>query len=619
MTSTSNSFFGLKQGTFATTPDPHYVFKPRPFRKVLSQIADGFRHGATTAIIIGEAGSGKTTVCRHLVKKLPSNIVASVNVNLLDSTLEVLTSICDDLNIQYPENCDDETELANRLHEFLATMRAQNKRTIILIDNAQNVGFDLYQHLDLLTQSDNGQETMHHFILTGPISLIEYLKLIEFKLESKKKIVQCKLGRMNKQDTIDYIHHRLAVGGASGSMFTEAAESTIYRYARGVSRSINLICDRSLCIAHEDSESVVTPQIVKMAFGALSPPALEEPLVKRIIAAISETAEIFANDTLGRIERVKRSVQLFISKKGSQVAQAEHAPHIRAVSWGGSQPSQIMGQRFMAFNDSSANALDAKPSVGHIPTKSLDDKNDSILSIYERALPTAGGQIDNTEPSIEVDDQDDVNPILLDSDGMILVPGSKFISAYGGAEIAVQDFHLDQTPVTNEMYARFVEETNHAPPEHWWNQRPSRALLYHPVVGVSYEEARRFAQWCGKRLPTPLEWEAAARRPEKRKYPWGDDWQVANCNCPESGLNTTVAVDSNPAGNSVDGCSDLVGNVWEWTCAEQPITDLESGYAWVFGGSYRHPCTTDGAISRSALLQVNRYAYVGFRCAKDVS
>ncbi len=618
MTSTSNSFFGLKPGTFATTPDPDYVFKPRPFRKVLSQIADGFRHGATTAIIIGEAGSGKTTLCRHLVKKLPSNIVASVNVNLLDSTLEVLASICNDLNIQYPENCDDETVLVNQLQEFLTSTRTQNKRTIILIDNAQNVGFDLYQHLDLLTQSDSGQETMHHFILTGPISLIEYLKLIGFKLESKKKVVQCKLGRMNKQDTIDYIHHRLAVGGASESMFTEAAESTIYRYARGVSRSINLICDRSLCIAHEDSESIVTPQIVKMAFGALSPPTLEESLIKRVLTAISETAEILANDTLGRIERVKRSLQFFISK-GSQVAQPKHAPHIRAVSWGGTQTSQIMGQRFMAFNNSPANALDTKSTIEQFPTRNLDDKNESILSVYERALPTAGARNDFTAPIIEADDRDDVNPVLLNPESMILIPGSMLISAYGGAEITVQDFHLDQTPVTNEMYARFVEETNHAPPEHWWNQRPSRALLYHPVVGISYQEANRFAQWCGKRLPTSGEWEAAARRPEQRKFPWGDNWQVANCNCPESKLNTTVAVDSNPAGNSVDGCADLVGNVWEWTCAKQEQTDLESGYAWVFGGSYRHPCTTDGAISRSALLQMNRYAYVGFRCAKDVS
>jgi formylglycine-generating enzyme required for sulfatase activity len=86
----------------------------------------------------------------------------------------------------------------------------------------------------------------------------------------------------------------------------------------------------------------------------------------------------------------------------------------------------------------------------------------------------------------------------------------------------------------------------------------------------------------------------------------------------ESGLNnTTTSVDFHPTGVSSDGCLDLIGNVWEWTDAESEQTDLEAGYAFVFGGSFRHESSVKDAIARTMLLQMNHYAYVGFRCAKD--
>lgn len=592
MISTPNSFFGLKQGTFSTTPEPGDVFKPIFFRTVLSQIADGFRKGGTIAIISGEAGTGKTTLCHYLVNKLPSHIVASVSVNPLDSCADVLKSICDELDIQYPRYCNDETVLVNQLQEFLVRAHARDDQTFIILDNAQYIGYDLYQHLDLLTHSDNLPVIKPHCVLTGPEDLIDCLKSIGFDLDSSDEVIQCKLAPMNRQDTKSYIHHRLTVGGATSPIFTGAATALVYRYAKGNPRSINLVCDHSLGIAKESSEHCVSHHTVKQAIGILSPPTLEQNPLQRGITIVSESVEILANGTSRKIDELWRSLQTRFSKV-LHSGQQEGIKWIHSISWNWLRPTKVIGQKLMAINGAATNAFNAGPTPSILPQRNVQDRTDAPLDV------------DASE--------------LLVSERMVIVPNVTFTSAYTGKEITVNGFLLDQTPVTNEEYACYIEETGNAPPKHWWNKCPPSALANHPVVNVSYDEADRFAQWCGKRLPTASEWEAATRRPKHDKFLWSDDWQAEYCNCPKSGLNTTVAVDSNPEGKSVDGCLDLVGNVWEWTDGGSEGSDLESGYTWVFGGSYRHQCVINGAISRSMILQMNRYAYVGFRCAKELS
>lgn len=202
-------------------------------------------------------------------------------------------------------------------------------------------------------------------------------------------------------------------------------------------------------------------------------------------------------------------------------------------------------------------------------------------------------------------------------DEMALIGDMAFTSAYGG-ELVVSGFLLDITPVTNGDYLTFVRECGALPPQEWRGMEPPDDILDLPVVGINHEAATAYAAWRGKRLPTCAEWEAAARRPDGRAFPWGDEMRPELCNVRGSGPKALTPVRHFEDGRSEDGCYDLVGNVWEWTAEETGERAPDEGYAWVMGGSYRHRGDQRGAIARNSILMLNEYPYVGFRCAKDL-
>jgi formylglycine-generating enzyme required for sulfatase activity len=242
------------------------------------------------------------------------------------------------------------------------------------------------------------------------------------------------------------------------------------------------------------------------------------------------------------------------------------------------------------------------------------------FSVYQlTAEPAQPEELVELDSSVVVDVEGEVTEPraqapALELDDMIRVAGRPLRSAYGG-DVEVAGFLIDRTPVTNGDYAAFLRATGASPPAHWIGGQPPAHGLEHPVVGVSLEEARAYASWRGRRLPTSAEWECAARGPEATAFPWGDAWDAERCRCPGDGVDGTCAVDEHPLGATAEGCIDMVGNVWEWTEADPRLPPPEEGAAWVFGGSYRHACVRDGAIARSAVATTNSYEYLGFRCA----
>ncbi len=167
----------------------------------------------------------------------------------------------------------------------------------------------------------------------------------------------------------------------------------------------------------------------------------------------------------------------------------------------------------------------------------------------------------------------------------VLIPAGEFLigsdpekdpRAYAAEQprhsLYLPDYSIGRTPVTNAQYAAFVEATGYKAPNYWEGGKPPVGKEDHPVVYVSWHDARAYCEWLSEkkgqacRLPSEAEWEKAARGTEGWIYPWGDAWHDGCCNSHESGSSDATPVGRySPQGDSPYGCADMAGNVWEWT------------------------------------------------------
>lgn len=206
--------------------------------------------------------------------------------------------------------------------------------------------------------------------------------------------------------------------------------------------------------------------------------------------------------------------------------------------------------------------------------------------------------------------------------------------------VSLAPFALDQTEVTNEAFARFVEATGYATDAeklgystrfepalfaaieargHNWKAPDGPGSSYkerlkHPVTNMSYNDAAAYCRWQAARLPTAAEWEYAARGDSGRIFPWGAEWKPDFAHWQNGEAAGTRATGSIPSGNTPEGIADLVGNVWEWT------STLENGKAVLKGGSWMesNPASLRAAVRRLEDPNIPSLDN-GFRCAHDVN
>ena len=196
----------------------------------------------------------------------------------------------------------------------------------------------------------------------------------------------------------------------------------------------------------------------------------------------------------------------------------------------------------------------------------------------------------------------------------------------GPRYVEMHGFSMDQYEVTNADFRSFLEESDYKPHEphrflhHWQGGFPDE-LADHPVIWVSLEDARAYAEWAGKRLPTDVEWQWAAQSVDGRRWPWGTEFESGHCNSDSPG---TTSVDAFLANVSPFGVCDMVGNVWEWI--DEVMTDGWHRWCFIRGGSYylakgSHWYPEGGAqpVNQHCKFRLmypglDRCATIGFRC-----
>jgi formylglycine-generating enzyme required for sulfatase activity len=245
----------------------------------------------------------------------------------------------------------------------------------------------------------------------------------------------------------------------------------------------------------------------------------------------------------------------------------------------------------------------------------LEDINDFLGDLNHDELAELFAFVERELPLAEMTEDGEVVVETSGPKDMILIPAGPFLFGPTGVERELAAFWIDTFPVTNRDYKRFIEATSYRPPKFWAEKRLNDPDA--PVVGVSWQDAKKYATWAGKELPTWEQWEKAARGTDGRLYPWGADpidGNSANYGKPD-GSDGICAVGKYERNESPYGVRDAVGNVWEWTMTYDPG---EPDMVVLCGGSWVDPVD---------FLQLDRHLYanpkdkfdiIGFRCCRPV-
>ncbi len=258
-------YFGLKENPFSIAPDPRYLYMSELHREALAHLLYGIASDGCFILLTGDVGTGKTTVCRCLLAQLPSNTDVALILNPRLTVLELLETICDELGIPLEEGTASVKAYIDKLNAYLLEAHAQGRNIALLIDEAQNLSLDLLEQLRLLTNLETDQKKLLKIVLLGQSELRQILDQPNAAQISQRITSRYHLQPLDRENSFAYIHHRLAVAGERGKIFSKTALARVFELSCGIPRLINVLCDRSLLGAYVEEKYLVSGKIVDKA------------------------------------------------------------------------------------------------------------------------------------------------------------------------------------------------------------------------------------------------------------------------------------------------------------------------------------------------------------------
>ena len=259
-----NEFYGFSKDPFLIVPDPNYLYMSPKHEEAIARLAYGITDRRAIMLLTGEVGAGKTTMVRYLASRLPNSIHSAMIANSNLGAEPLLRMILAEFALPV-QPTDDKSALIKSLKTHFERLAAQNRRGLLIIDEAQNLPLDALEEIRMLSNFQAKEHCLVQILLVGQPELRVRMKDPRCLQIAQRIAFNYHIEALSPEETRAYIIYRLQKGGGSKELFTPDAMDMVFRLSRGIPRSINLVCDSALIYGFSEELRVIDPAVITSA------------------------------------------------------------------------------------------------------------------------------------------------------------------------------------------------------------------------------------------------------------------------------------------------------------------------------------------------------------------
>ncbi len=255
------AFYGLKEKPFSILPDPDFLFFGLRHSMAYAMLEYGVQNHAGFSVICGEIGCGKTTLVRHMLNNLGNELTVGIVYNTHQNIDDLLSWIM--LAFNQPYEGKSPLALYDDFQQFLIKSYVEKKRVVLIIDEAQNLSPGSLESLRMLSNINADKDQLLQIILVGQPQLRDLLRRPDLQQFFQRVSVDFFIPPLESFEVDKYIQHRLHIAGRDEPLFTPAATRLIGEAARGIPRSINILCDTTLVYGYSTNAEKIDVNLVR--------------------------------------------------------------------------------------------------------------------------------------------------------------------------------------------------------------------------------------------------------------------------------------------------------------------------------------------------------------------
>ncbi len=261
-------YLGLRENPFSVTTDPSFLYLSKRHREALSHMIYGIRERKGFIEITGEVGTGKTTLCKALLRQLDANTKTALVLYSGLSELQLLQTIVQDFGLNPTQA--NRLRLFTLFNRFLLEQADLGNNIVLIIDEAQNLSLRVLEQIRMLSNLETDKAKLIQIVLVGQPQLQEKLNLPSMRQLQQRIGVRYHILPLDFDEVRTYIEHRLRLAGGNGTLsWTDEAIQEVYQCSKGVPRLINLLCDRTLLACYVFQVRLVDSELVRRSYQEL--------------------------------------------------------------------------------------------------------------------------------------------------------------------------------------------------------------------------------------------------------------------------------------------------------------------------------------------------------------